>query len=509
MGEPTSMFANVALGLETALSLSNLLYCLTGVFLGTLLGVLPGIGALVSISLLFPITFHLDVTGALVMLAGIFYGTAYGGSTSAILLNVPGTPSAAVTCLDGYPMARQGRAGVALMGTTIASFVGGSIGILLMMAFSPLIVENALRFGPAEYFSLMVMGLVAASTIASSSPAKGIAMVVVGILLGLVQADFYSGIPRFDFGIPELYEGLSLVAIAMGLFGVTEVIASVTVAKTTGSFDRRRITFRSMIPTRDDVRRSWFPMLRGTAIGSFFGTLPGTGALIASFMAYAVEKKIARDPSRFGNGAVEGIMAPESANNAADQTAFIPTMTLGIPGSPAMAIMLAVMIIHGIRPGPSLVIEQPALFWGVVMSFWIGNILLLILNLPLIGLWVRLLTVPYHLLYPAILTFVCTGVYSINNSTFDIWVLVAFSLLGYGARMLDLPCAPLLLGFVLGPAMEEHFRRALLISRGDFMTFIERPISATIMGATCLMLAWALWTVLRPGGRHARDRSPG
>jgi putative tricarboxylic transport membrane protein len=498
-------FDNVLIGLQTALSFSNLLYCFIGVVLGTLLGVLPGIGALVAVSLLFPITFHLDPTASLVMLAGIFYGTAYGGSTSSILLNVPGTPSHSVTCLDGYPLAKQGRAGVALFGAHVAAFVGGSIGIILMMLFSPLIVQNALQFGPQEYFSLMVLGLVAASSISSGSPAKGIAMVVVGILLGLVQADFYSSIPRFNFGIQELYEGISLVALAMGLFGVPEVIVSVRMTQVTAAFDRKSITFRSMLPTRDDIRRSWMPMLRGTAIGSFFGTLPGTGSLIASFMAYALEKKVSRDSSRFGKGAIEGIMAPEAANNAADMTAFIPTMTLGIPGSPAMAIMLAVMIIHGMRPGPNLVVEQPALFWGVVMSFWIGNVLLVVLNIPMIGIWVRLLTVPYRLLYPAILIFVVTGVYSINNSTFDVWVLVFFSAFAYAMRILDFPTAPLILGFVLGPDMEEHFRRALLISRGNFMTFLDRPLSGTIMVLTLMLLIWSVWSARRSKPRLAED----
>jgi TctA family transporter len=494
-------FDNIMLGLETALQGTNLFYCVLGVTLGTLLGVLPGIGVLISISLLFPLTFYLDPTAALVMLAGIFYGTTYGGSTSAILLNVPGTPSAAVSCLDGYPMSKQGRAGVALVATTIASFVGGSIGIVLLMMFSPIIVENALRFGPHEYFALMVMGLVAASTITQGSPVKGIAMVLVGILLGLVQADFYTGLPRFSFGMLELYEGISLVALAMGMFGVSEVIGSIRMLKSHGSFEAKSITFRSMVPTRDDVRRSWFPMLRGSAIGAFFGTLPGTGGLIASFMAYAMEKKVARDPSRFGKGAIEGLMGPESANNAADQTAFIPTLTLGIPGTPAMAIMLAVLIVHGITPGPNLIVERPELFWGVVMSFWIGNLLLLVLNIPMIGVWVKLLTVPYHLLYPAILMFVCLGVYSINNSSFEVWTLVFFSALGYVLRLLDFSAAPLLLGFVLGPAMEEHFRRAMLISRGDFMSFVERPLTLTIMSLTFVMLAWALWAALRPSPR--------
>lgn len=379
--------------------------------MGTLIGVLPGIGALVAISLLFPITLHLDTTPALVMLAGIFYGSTYGGSTASILLNVPGTPSAAIACLDGYPMSRQGRAGVALLMTTVACFVGGSIGIVLMMALSPLIAQTAVRFGSPEYFGLIVLGLVAASTISTGLPAKGITMTLLGIFLGLVQADPHTGIPRFNFGLMELHDGISLVALAMGLFGVSEVIASIKSVRG-GVVDRGSVTFRSMIPSRDDVRRSVLPMLRGSGVGAFFGTLPGTGGLISAFMSYALEKRVSRHPEKFGKGAIEGLMGPEAANNAADQTAFIPTLTLGIPGTPTMAIILGVLMVHGITPGPNLVVQRPDLFWGLVMSFWIGNLMLLVLNIPLIGLWIRLLLVPYHYLYPAILVFVCVGVYS-------------------------------------------------------------------------------------------------
>ena len=489
-------FGNLALGLSVAVSPTNLFYCFVGVFLGTLVGVLPGIGALATISLLLPITFHLEPTSAIVMLAGVFYGSAYGGSTASILLNLPGTPSSAVTCLDGYPMSRQGRAGVALLITTIASFLGGSIGIVLMMLFSPVIVGFALQFGPAEYFAMMLLGLVAASTVASGAPVKGIAMVVLGVLLGLVGTDVNTGVLRFTFGIPELADGISLVAVAMGMFGVAEVIASVRGAHA-GKIDRRSITFGSMIPTRDDMRRFWGPMLRGAGIGSFFGALPGTGGTISAFMAYAVEKKVARQPERFGNGAIEGITAPESANNAADQTAFIPTLTLGIPGNVVMALMIGALMIHGIAPGPQLMVEKPDLFWGLIMSFWIGNVLLLILNIPLIGIWIRVLAVPYHLLYPAILMFVCLGVFSVNNSAFDVLLVLVFGAFGYLMRVLDFQPAPLLLGLVLGPMMEENLRRALLLSRGDFMVFVQRPISATLMAATVALLLWALWSTAR------------
>ncbi|MGE0747768.1 MAG: tripartite tricarboxylate transporter permease [Rhodospirillales bacterium] len=487
---------HLILGLATALSWSNLFHCFAGVTLGTLVGVLPGIGALATISLLLPITFHLEPTAAIVMLAGVFYGSTYGGSTASILLNLPGTPSAAVTCLDGYPMARQGRAGVALLMTTVASFVGATIGIAIMMLFSPLIVEAALQFASAEYFSMMLLGLVAASTVSAGAPAKGIAMVVLGVLLGCIGTDVSTGTLRFTFGIPGLYDGLSLVALAMGLFGVSEVIASVRGLKR-AQIDRKDISFRAMVPTRDDVRRSWRPSLRGAGIGSFFGALPGTGGVIAAFMAYAVEKKLAKDPSRFGNGAIEGIMAPEASNNAADQTAFIPTLTLGIPGNVVMAIMIGALMIHGIAPGPLLMAEQPSLFWGLVMSFWIGNLMLLVLNIPMIGVWIRVLAVPYHLLYPAVLMFVCIGVYSISNNAFDVILVMVCGAAGYGMRLLQFQPAPLLLGFVLGPMMEENLRRTLQLSRGSFMTLVERPISGAFIAVTAALLAWAIWNTLR------------
>jgi TctA family transporter len=485
-------FENFALGLSVALTPNNALWCFVGVSLGTFVGVLPGIGSLAAISLLLPITFHLDPTSAIVMLAGVFYGSAYGGSIASILLNLPGTPNTAVTALDGYPMSRQGRAGVALFMTTVASFVGASFGIILLMFFSPLIVSVALQFGPAEYFSIMLLGLVAASSIGTESPAKGIAMVILGVLLGLVGADIETGETRFTFGIANLYEGVNLVAIAMGLFGVSEVIASIREIRT-GRAPLNSVSLWSMIPTADDVRRSWLPMLRGSTIGSFFGALPGTGGVVASFMAYAVEKRVSSDPSRFGKGAIEGIIAPETANNAADQTAFIPTLTLGIPGNVVMALMIAALMIHGVAPGPQLMTNNPELFWGLIMSFWVGNIMLLVLNIPLIGIWIRVLSIPYHLLYPAILMFVCIGVYSINNSAFDILMVVIFGAAGYIMRLLDLQPAPLLLGFVLGPLMEENLRRALLISRGDYMVFLDRPISAGFLAVTVILLALATW----------------
>ncbi|MBP5979326.1 MAG: tripartite tricarboxylate transporter permease [Halomonas sp.] len=489
-------FGNLSLGLHTALSLSNLFYCFVGVFLGTLLGVIPGIGVLAAISMLFPITFHMEATSALIMLAGIWYGTSYGGSTASILLNVPGTPANAVVCLDGYPMAQKGRGAVALFMTTVASFVGGSIGIIILTLFAPVIAQYALSMGPAEYFSLMLLGLIAATGVADGSAVKGFVMVMLGIFLGSIGTDVYTGTQRFAFGIPELGDGISLVALAMGVFGVAELILSVSSVKA-NRFKSSELTLRAMKPTRDDMQRSWRPMLRGSSIGSFFGALPGTGPSLAAFIAYAVEKRSARDPSRFGKGAIEGIMAPESANNAADQTSFIPTLALGIPGSPTMALMLGALIIHGITPGPGLMTEQPSLFWGLVMSFWIGNIMLVILNVPLIGIWVRLLAVPYHLLFPAVLMFICLGTYSVNNSSFDVLLVMIFGALGVLMRKLAFPAAPLILGFVLGPMMEDNFRRAMLLSSGDFATFVNRPISATILSIAALILVWSFFSTLK------------
>ena len=490
------LLENILLGLSTALQPENLLWCFVGVFIGTLVGVIPGIGALAAVSMLFPLTFHLGPTAALIMLAGIWYGTAYGGSTASILLNLPGTPSSAVSCLDGYPMAKQGRAGIALFMCAMSSFVGGSIGILLMMVLSPVIIVYALKFGAPEYFALMLMGLVAACTVSFGSVAKSLAMTAFGILLGCVGMDKYTAAPRFDFGLLSLYEGIGLVALAMGVFGVAEVVSNVGLSRD-ARVNKNYFTMRAMMPTRDDLRRSFWPTLRGSGIGSFFGALPGVGPSIASFMSYAIEKKVSHEPERFGHGAIEGIVAPEAANNAADQTAFIPTMTMGLPGSPTMAIMLGALMIQGIAPGPTLMTDHPDLFWGLVMSFWIGNVLLVVLNIPLIGLWVKLLAVPYHLLYPSILVFIGIGAYSIQNNVFDVWMVIAFGALGYFMRLLDLSAAPLILGFVLGPLMEEHFRRTMLIARGDLTIFFTHPICAVLMGVTILLIALRIWQTWR------------
>lgn len=495
------LLANLALGLETAVTPTNLLFCFAGVFLGTFVGVIPGVGPLAAISMLFPITFYLDPTAALIMLAGIYYGTTYGGSTAAILLNIPGATSSAVTCLDGHPMAKQGRAGVALFMTTIASFAGGSFGIIILSLFSPLIAEYALTFGPAEYFSLMVLGLVAASTISNASPSKGLAMVVFGMLIATVGTDSQSGVGRFTFGSMSLLEGFGISAMAMGLFGVGEILSSVG-AKRIAKIDSSSAKLLNMLPTKDDWRRSWLPGLRGSSIGSFIGALPGTGPSIAVFMAYAAEKRMSKTPERFGNGAIEGLVAPETANNAADQTAFIPTLTLGIPGSATMALMLGALMIHGIQPGPTLIVEQPSLFWGLIMSFWIGNLLLLVLNLPLIGLWVRLLLIPYHYLYPAILVFLCIGAYSVRANPADVLVILGFGFVGYAMRIVDLPAAPLLLGFVLGPLVETQFRRSMVLARGDFSEVVSRPVAGTVITISVAIL---IWTLVRAILRYRRD----
>jgi putative tricarboxylic transport membrane protein len=481
------IFSNLAQGFAAALAPQALLFCFIGVTIGTFVGVLPGVGAMAAVAICLPITFYLEPMIALIMLAGIFYGAQYGSSTASILLNIPGTVTAAVTCLDGYPLTKQGRAGPALFITTVTSFVGGSIAIVLLMGFAPLIAAFALRFSSAEYFTIMLLGLVAASTLSLGSALKGLAMVVVGVALGIVGTDINTGTSRFTFGILELSDGLNLVAVAMGLFGVAEILMSVGQGRTV-AVDPKSITMRSLLPTQQDLRESIMPTLRGTAIGSAIGALPGSGAVVATFMSYAVEKRVSANPEKFGRGAIEGIAAPEAANNAAVQTAFIPTLSLGIPGDALMAVLLGAMMIHGIVPGPQFIIEHSVTFWGLVASFWIGNVLLLVLNIPLIGIWVRLLAIPYHLLYPAMLFFICIGVYAINNNIFDIYTVIAFGVIGYFMMSFRYPPAPLLLGFILGPLMEEHLKRALLISQGDLMVFVERPISLSFLLLTALLL---------------------
>ncbi len=486
---------NLALGISVAFTLENLMYCALGVTVGMFIGVIPGVGHLAAISMLLPLTYYVPATTALVMLAGIYYGAQYGGSTAAILLNLPGTPSSSVVCLDGYPMAKQGRAGVALFMTTIASFVGSFITVIVLAAFAPPLANFAVAFNSADYFAMMLLGLVAAAILVQGSPAKGLAAVVFGLILGVVGTDVSTGIQRYTFGLTFLYDGLNIVAIAMGIFGVTEVIANV--GKVVQVKNDKKITFRSLLPTRRDMKESIFPMLRGTGIGTGIGILPGTGTSIGSFIAYALEKRISKNPEKFGKGAIEGITAPESANNAAAQSAFIPTLTLGIPGDAVMALMLGALLIHGITPGPNVISDSPDLFWGLVISFLIGNVLLLILNIPMVGLWVRLLKIPYPILYPAIILFIVIGVYSINYSDMDIMLVALFGVFGCVFLLLGFEPAPLLLGFILGPMMEENFRRAMLLSRGDLMVFLERPVSATFFALIAAFICWSIYSAVK------------
>lgn len=482
-------------GLSIALAFENVSYCFFGVLVGTAVGVLPGVGSLAAISMLLPITFYLDPTTAIIMLAGVYYGAEYGGSTASILLNLPGTPSNAVTCLDGYPMAQNGRAGVALFMTTIASFIGGTLGILILIVATPFFLSFALMFQSKEYFVALLLGLLMAATVSPGSAIKGLASLALGILFGLVGADVQTGIPRFTLGRMEIFDGISIVIVAMGLFGVSEIIWSI--AAQSAPMIRDRITLRSLIPTGDDMRRSTLPMLRGTAVGSVVGPLPGAGLALASFFAYVIEKRVSRRPESFGTGIVEGIAGPEAANNAAAQTAFIPTFALGIPGTTTTAILLGAMMLHGIAPGPQFMRENYDMFWAIVASFWIGNLFLLILNVPFIGLWVRLLKIPYHLLYPVIICMICIGIYSLSSSVFDVFLLLGFGLIGYFMRLLDFSPAPMLMGFVLGPLLEENFRRAMLLSRGDLLSLFSGPINFAMLSLFVLVLLWTSFSRTR------------
>ncbi|POF32187.1 tripartite tricarboxylate transporter permease [Roseibium marinum] len=484
------MFENILLGFATAFTPENLAYCFLGVFLGTFIGVLPGLGSLAAISMLLPLTFYLEPTTALIMLGGIYYGGEYGGSIASILLNLPGTPSAAVTCLDGNPMAKQGRAGVALFITAIASFIGGSVGIVALMGFGPSIARLGLGFSPADYFALMLLGLVAAVTVGGGSVIKGLIMVVLGLLFGTIGTDVTTGDFRYTFDFLELRDGVSLVGMAMGLFGVSEVISSIRGSKTRTITEK--VTARSMIPTRADIRKTFGPIARGSSIGGFLGALPGAGTVIAAFMAYATEVRLAKDKTRFGNGAIEGVAAPESANNAAAQTAFIPTLTIGIPGSATMSIMLGALMIHGISPGPLLISDHPTVFWGLIASFWIGNVFLLVLNIPLIGLWVRVLQFPYKYIYPVVIALICIGVFSMRTSVFDVSLVVIFGALGYLFQKTGYSPAPLILGFVLGPMLEENLRRAMLMARGDPVRMVSDPLTGSLLAISALMLVWAV-----------------
>jgi TctA family transporter len=491
---------NLALGFSTALTLQNLIYCFLGVLLGTMIGVLPGLGPIATIAMLLPATYALPPIAALIMLAGIYYGAQYGGSTTAILVNIPGESSSVVTAIDGYQMARRGRAGVALFTAGFGSFFAGCVATLVLAAFAAPLAQVAFKFGPAEYFSLMVLGLIGAVVLASGSLIKAIGMIILGLLLGLVGTDVNSGAARYSFDIPELTDGIGFVAIAMGVFGFAEIMSNLEQKDKRETF-LDKVT--SLWPSKEDFKRMMPSILRGTGIGSLLGVLPGGGAPLAAFAAYSLEKKTSKYSAEFGKGAIEGVAGPESANNAASQTSFIPLLTLGIPPNAVMALMVGAMTIHNIQPGPQVMTSNPALFWGLIASMWIGNLMLIILNLPLIGIWVKMLTIPYRHLYPAILVFCCIGVYTVNNTNFDIFMTAIFGVAGYLFFKLGCEAPPLLLGFILGPMMEENFRRALLLARGDFTTFLTRPLSLGLLIAAAALVV----IVLLPAVRKTREEA--
>ncbi len=479
---------NLSIGFAAAFTLQNLAYAFVGCLLGTLIGVLPGIGPVATIAMLLPATYALPPLAALIMLAGIYYGAQYGGSTTAILVNLPGESSSVVTTIDGYQMARQGRAGPALAAAGLGSFFAGCVGTLILAAFAAPLTEVAFKFGPAEYFSLMILGLVGAVVLASGSLVKAVAMIVLGLLLGIVGTDVNSGVARFSFDIPELTDGIGFIVVAMGVFGYGEIIGNLSKPE-----DQREVftaKVQGLFPTAEDFRRMTPAVLRGTTIGSTLGILPGGGALLAAFAAYTIEKKIKLKPGEvtFGKGNIRGVAGPEAANNAGAQTSFIPLLTLGIPPNAVMALMVGAMTIHNIQPGPQVMTSNPQLFWGLIASMWLGNLMLIILNLPLIGIWIKLLTIPYRWLFPAIVLFCAIGVYSTNNNTFDVWMVALFGVIGYVFLKLGCEPAPLLLGFILGPMMEENLRRALLLSRGDWSVFVTRPLSATLLALALALL---------------------
>ena len=495
-----SLFDNLWLGLQTAGSLNNLFYCLIGTILGTAIGVLPGLGPVATIAMLLPITFGLPPVSSLIMLAGIFYGAQYGGSTTAILINLPGESSSIVTTLDGHAMAKQGRAGKALATAALVSFFAGSVTTVLIALFSPPLAEVALKFGPSEYFSLMVLGLVASVVLAHGSLVNALGMIVLGLLLGIVGTDVNSGIARYSFDVPDLVDGINFVVVAMGIFGLGEIIGNLE-DESERSLVVKKVT--GLMLNKEDFKAIAAPTVRGTMLGSILGILPGGGAMLSSFAAYALEKKVSKNKANFGKGAIEGVASPEAANNAGAQSSFIPMLTLGIPSNPVMALMLGALIIHRIVPGPTLVTDKPDLFWGVVTSRWIGNFMLLVLNLPLIGMWVKFLTIPYRLLFPGIVTICCIGVYSVSNNPFDVHTMAACGVIGYILFKLECEPAPLLLGFVIGRLMEQYFVRAMQLSFGDATVFVRDPISASLLFVSLV----ALVLVLLPSIRKKREEA--
>jgi putative tricarboxylic transport membrane protein len=489
-----NLFDNLALGFSTALSLQNLLFCLFGALVGTLVGVLPGISPLNTTAMLLPFTFGLAPTSAMIMLAGIYYGAQYGGSTTAILVNVPGEASAVVTCLDGYQMARQGRAGPALAIAAVGSFFAGCVATVVIAILSGPLATLALKFTAPEYFSLLIMGLIAAVVLAHGSPFKAIAMILIGVLTGLVGVDVNTGVPRLTFGIPDIADGMDFVPVVVGLFGIGEVAANLEIPQ-----DRSILSgkIKNLMPTWPDLKAAFPAILRGTCVGTMLGILPGGGATLPPFAAYALEKKVSRHPERFGTGVIEGVASPESANNAGAQTSFIPLLTMGIPTNPLMALMIGALMIHGVQPGPSMIREQATLYWGVVASMWIGNLMLVVINLPLVGLWVSVLKIPYRLLFPAIILFCCIGAYASSNSVFNVWLMLGWGALGYFFNKVGVHPAPMVLGFILGPMLEENFRRAMLLSGGDPMVFLHRPISATLLAVAVILLAILIFPAIR------------
>lgn len=496
-------------GFSVALTPHNLMWSFFGVLIGNLIGVLPGMGALSAIAMLLPITYTMHAVPALLMLAGIFYGSQYGGAIGAILLNLPSHPPHAVTCIDGYPLTLKGKGGTALGITMISSFFAASVGIIVMIVASPLLVQVAFQFGPAEIFSIMLLGLLAGSTMARGSPLKGIAMTTFGLLLGIVGTDVNSGVERFTLGIVELSDKVELVALAMGLFGVADFLRNVNRVKFIGKHAKVRL--RDMRPTWPELKQSFMPMIRGTFVGTLFGAIPGTGPTITTFIAYALERKVSRNPDRFGQGAIEGVASPEASTHAKTQVDFIPTMSLGIPGDSVMALLLGALLIQGYQPGPQLITEHADLFWGLIASFWVGNVLLILLNVPMIGIWVKVLQVPYRFMFPSALFFIAVGVYSTNNNLFEVTEVLIFGVIGAVLLALDFPVATILLGYVLGPMVEENFRRALLLSNGDMMVFLQRPISAAFVCICVVLVAvqvlFALRAARRGGGSKA-DKLP-
>jgi putative tricarboxylic transport membrane protein len=481
-------------GLVVAAEPMNLLWCLVGCLLGTLIGVLPGLGPLNAIAMLLPISFYLTPVAALIMLAGIYYGAQFGGSTTSILMNMPGETSSIITCLDGHQMAKQGRAGPALAIAALGSVFAGIVSTIFIALFAPPLAQFALLFGPAEYVSLMLLGLIVAVVLATGSVLAALGMLVLGLLLGTVGIDVETGAFRMAMGIPELADGIGIVPVAMGLFGMGEIIANLEMTQQLAVVEER---IDHLWPTRDDFRRCWPVVIRSTALGSLLGLLPGGGATLASFAAYAMEKKLAKDPSRFGKGAVEGVAAPETANNAGAQTSFIPLLTLGIPSNAVIALLAGAMLIHGITPGPSVMTQKPDLFWGLISSMLIGNLMLVVINLPLVGMWVKLLKIPYRLFYPMILVCMCIGVYTTSNSGFDVFLLVIFGFVSYLFIKWKCEPAPLLLAFVLEPIIEQNFKRALQVSYGDPTVFFTRPISLGLLILAAILLALMLLPAIR------------